>query len=291
MAWNSRKIPGYVKSLEFETSTGKIYKDHPASSSSFSCQACKIFDRFPSLFYVDSQMGYDYLLLQNGTLPLSPDGSFDAAVEHKCTAVLLWPENEPPTRDNTIAVDPCFTAQGFDYATAQLERYRLSFRDIGWVFVTHYHRDHLPNVAQFTGYIKFRRFRPDAHPGFAGLTLVPQPGHAPDLRALVFVSPTAQKVYLVGDAILNSNWLKAWGYYWPNGYTEADIAQTWASVAAICAAADLIIPGHGQPIPVTAALVQELLTTFAQAKHANACPHVEPLLRTRLAELERDDLT
>jgi hypothetical protein len=37
-------------------------------------------------------------------------------------------------------------------------------------------------------------------------------------------------VCIAGDAILDIEWLKAWKYYWPNGYTVPEIVETWESV-------------------------------------------------------------
>jgi glyoxylase-like metal-dependent hydrolase (beta-lactamase superfamily II) len=92
-------------------------------------------------------------------------------------------------------------------------------------------------------------------------------------------------VCVSGDAVLDIEWLKTWRYYWPNGYTVAEIVETWESVGKILSYADLIIPGHGQPIFVTASLMEELLVMFASAKYANDCQDVEKILSNRLDQL------
>ena len=232
---------------------------------------------------------YNYVLLQNGTLPLSPEGTYNYSLEHRCTSVIIWPEDEQPSFNNTVAVDPCFTSQGFLYAAEQLEQLHLSFLDIGWVFVTHRHGDHLPNLTRFLGYIKYKKFRAGANKAFASISNIRHPGHAPDLRVFAFRPTSRQTVCVTGDAILDERWLKAWRYYWPNGYTIPEIVQTWESVANIISYADLIIPGHGEPIPVTAALVQEVLAMFAHAKHASECQDVEQLLSNRLEQLRAQE--
>jgi glyoxylase-like metal-dependent hydrolase (beta-lactamase superfamily II) len=228
---------------------------------------------------------YRYVLLQQGTIPLAPDGTVDRSLEHRCTSVLIWPEDEQPSLGNTILTDPCFTSTGFEYASAQLQQWNLSFADIGRIFVTHRHRDHMPNLSYFLGRTKFKNFRGGTRKTLSSLLTVPYPGHAPDLRALVFRSDLHPKVAIVGDAILDLAWLKAWGYYWPNGYSLEEVAQTWESVAQIVLAADFIIPGHGQPITVTASLVKDLLSTFPSAEYAGACQEVEPTLSRRLEQL------
>lgn len=228
---------------------------------------------------------YTYILLQYGTLPLTSEGSFNYSVEHRCTSVLIWPEDEKPFVDNTVLVDPYFTSQGFQYAVEQLEQLNLSFLDIGRFFVTHRHRDHLPNLSHFIGRTKFTQFQEGANTSLSGIVIVPYPGHAPDQQGLVFRSSSRQKVCITGDAVLDIEWLKTWRYYWPNGYTVAEIVETWESVGKILSYADLIIPGHGQPISVTAPLIEELLAMFASARYANDCQDVEKILSNRLDQL------
>ena len=228
---------------------------------------------------------YRYVLLQQGTIPLAPDGTVDRSIEHRCTSVLIWPEDEQPSLGNTILTDPCFTSTGFGYASAQLQQWNLSFADIGRIFVTHRHRDHMPNLSYFFGRTKFKNFRGGTRKTLASLLTVPYPGHAPDLRALVFRAGSHQTIVIVGDAILDRAWLEAWGYYWPNGYLPYEIVQTRESVAQILAIADVIIPGHGQPITVTAALIKALLSTFPSAEYASECQGIEQVLNNRLDQI------
>jgi len=199
--------------------------------------------------------------------------------------VLIWPEDEQPSVDNTVITDPCFTSQGFQYAVEQLEQLSLSFLDIGQFFVTHFHRDHLLNLSHFIGRTKLTKFQEGANKALSEIVTVPYPGHASNQQGLVFRSCSGQKVCIAGDAVLDIEWLKAWRYYWPNGYTVPEIVQTWESVAKILSYADLIIPGHGQSIPVTAALTKKLFSTFASAKHASDCQDVEQILSNRQEQL------
>ncbi len=228
---------------------------------------------------------YHYLILQPGELPLTTDGKFNVAVEHRCTSVLIWPEGQRPCFRNTVLTDPCFTPYGFRRAEEQLEQLRLSFDDIGHVFMTHQHRDHILNLPLFISRKEFAEFPHTTNETLSGIRIRPYPGHSPEQQALVFRSPADRNVYVVGDAVLNLQWLKGWGYYWPNYYVASEIIQTWKSLAQIFAEADLIIPGHGQPIAVTVPLVRELLSTFVFAKYAGECPQVEQTLNTRLQQL------
>ena len=235
------------------------------------------------------QSTYEFRILQAGTLPLRPDGSVDPGTEHRCTSVLIWPANEHASRSNTICVDPCFTDEGFRQTAAPvLRQLGLSVSDLSYCFVTHEHRDHWP---------RFPTEQPDdlrplpAAPneaGFPGLSTVRCPGHSPRLQALRFRSTQSHDVWTVGDAVLNLEWLQAWGYYWPNFYDVAAIVKTWCSVATILEA-DIIIPGHGEPISVTADLMRQLLTSFGDAEFSSECPEVKKRLELRLHDLESRD--
>ena len=70
-----------------------------------------------------------------------------------------------------------------------------------------------------------------------------------------------------------------------DAYAPAEIAETWRSVAKIVSRADVILPGHGDEIIVTAPLVRQLLSAFPSAEHAASAPEVAPLLQRRLAAL------
>jgi glyoxylase-like metal-dependent hydrolase (beta-lactamase superfamily II) len=236
-----------------------------------------------------AQGAYEFRILQAGTLPLRPDGSVAGTTEHRCTSVLIWPAAERPSRSNTICTDPCFTDEGFrQIAAPALRELGLSVSDLSYCFVTHEHGDHRP---------WFPTEQPDnlrplpAAPnkaGFPGLSTVRCPGHSPRLQVLRFRSTQSQDVWTVGDAVLNLEWLQAWGYYWPNSYDVAAIVKTWHSVATILEA-DIIIPGHGEPISVTADLMRQLLTSFGDAEFSSECPEVKKRLELRLHDLESRD--
>ena len=235
---------------------------------------------------------YNYASLQEGTLPLRPDSISIYSIEHRCTSALIWHADENPTARNTIVTDPCFTSSGFADATIQLKQLGLTIADIGYYFVTHQHWDHMPDVPPRPPLPKWLNWddvdaaragrpRPYALFDFPDLDSIPCPGHDPLAQALVFRSPRDETVWIVGDAVLNLEWLGRWQYYWPNGYTDAEVIETWRSIAKILSA-DIIIPGHGAPIPVTRALLEHLRATFPMTEHAPQCLDVLEAIDARL---------
>ena len=140
---------------------------------------------------------------------MSPNGTVDHTVEHRCSSVLIWPEGESPSPQNTLLTDPCFTARGLSSAKQALARFGLQFTDVGEIFITHRHGDHLPIIPSHQHSPHFQRKEPVSLPG---VTTVPCFGHAPDLHALVFCAISGESVWVVGDAILDLPWLIAWKY-------------------------------------------------------------------------------
>ena len=230
-------------------------------------------------------MGYEWTVLQNGSLPLRANGMSVPFMEHQCTSALVWPEGERPSYENSIATDPCFTADGLRRAKRVFDGMGVSFADVVWAFVSHRHWDHQPGSRTEAAHLTFRVLSSPA--ARSGRKVVPIPGHSPDSQALVFESKSDGEVWVVGDAVLDVEWLKAWRYYWPNAYLPEEIVETWRTVAKIVSHADVIVPGHGRPIRVTAGLVKALVDGFAEAEHAAECPDVVEALRKRLRGLAR----
>lgn len=230
---------------------------------------------------------FSWTILQSGQLPLQPDGSVRRGLEHRCTTTLVWPVGAPPQADNTLMIDPCFTPAGFAQAGQVLGQLNVSIEDIGAVFVTHLHTDHMLRLPDGVPAPRFRPFRPVARgPIFAGIEAEASPGHHPAQEALHFEDTEGKRVWVAGDAVLSATWLKEWAYFWPNGYAPLQIVETWRSVARIVSRADVIVPGHDAPLPVTAELVQHLLETFPQADYATRCPDVTEALGARLEQLQ-----
>jgi glyoxylase-like metal-dependent hydrolase (beta-lactamase superfamily II) len=234
---------------------------------------------------------YNWLIVQTGQLPLRPDHHIDFAVEHRCTSTLIWPDGAQAADDNTLITDPCFTADGFREAAARLVEQGLSFRVISHAFATHPHGDHMPHLPAIAPPGRFRLLPSDSEYPLAGLSVVRCPGHHPLLMALVFTATGGQSVVAAGDAVLDEEWLRAWAYYWPNGYSPADVVETWRSAARIVTEADIIIPGHGPAFAVTADLGRDLLASFPAAPYADQCPDVADRLRARIAVLSGERKT
>jgi glyoxylase-like metal-dependent hydrolase (beta-lactamase superfamily II) len=228
---------------------------------------------------------YDWTVLQQGELPLRPGRRVDPAAEHRSTSVLIWPEGQRPSPENTILTDPCFTEKGLQQAEPILRRLGVSWNDLPRVFVTHPHNDHCPSLPAVAGRLDFGSFEPGAVGPLAHVGVVPCPGHFPSLGALAFQSASGEQVRIAGDAILDEEWLRAWGYYWPNGYSEPAIVETWRSVARILSAAGVVVPGHGPPIRITAPLLYDLVSSFPDAEHAEQCADVLAALGKRFEQL------
>ena len=228
---------------------------------------------------------YEWVVLQQGQLPLRPEGRVDPGAEHRCTSILIWPEGERPGPDNSLVTDPSFSEAGLEQAGPILDRLGISLPDAGQLFVTHPHWDHCLRLSQHAALSGHAPFDPGAGGALAGVEVVRCPGHEPSLEAVAFPSAGDGQVWVVGDAILDEPWLRAWGYYWPNRYRAAQIVQTWQSVASILSSADVVVPGHGPPIPVTPELLEDLLASFPTADQADRCPEVAEALRDRLEAL------
>lgn len=233
----------------------------------------------------DCMKRFNYCVLQAGSIVLKPNKRRVRSLEHRCTAVLIWPERETPSVSNTVLTDPCFTGKGFRSAVERLDQIGISFSNIGRIFVTHRHSDHCLSLPADMSKSVFPHFRPGGDDSLSGISAVPCPGHCPALRSLVFRSTLGENVWIAGDAVLDEEWLRAWAFYWPNIYSHDDVVQTWRSVAKIIRNADVIVPGHGKPFNVTLSLVEYLLAHFSDAAYSEECEGVEDILRGRAAML------
>jgi glyoxylase-like metal-dependent hydrolase (beta-lactamase superfamily II) len=252
---------------------------------------------FGALGLVDGKQGsnlestYDFAVIQRGSLAWSPLGVWRDHVPHVCTSTLVW--QQPGAEDavrRAILCDPCLSPKGLSQATARIGDLGLSWDDIDLAFETHQHGDHQLNVPALAD--RLARWPLDrAAPPPAGLQVVPCPGHSNDLASLAFSSADGRQVWIVGDAILDEDWLRHWRFYWPNVYGEQEVVGTWRSVAYILAEADIVVPGHGDPIAVTAALLHEFAETFpVRAWCAEQCPDVADALRDRISQFTAEEV-
>jgi glyoxylase-like metal-dependent hydrolase (beta-lactamase superfamily II) len=231
-----------------------------------------------------SQRRFDWRIVQEGRLKIDllgqvqPIGGF-------CTVTLIWPADERPSAASAILVDPNFVSDGYEEAVSSINALGIVFAEIHRVFVTHLHHDHLPEVPSGVQQPRFAAYdiTPVGHS--SGFDVIPLPGHEAKQKALVFPSAAREAVWVVGDAVLNEDWLVAWAYYWPNQYSPSEIIDTWRSVATILARADVIIPGHGDAIHVNADLLERTLANFPRAPHAERCWDVAETIQGRLDTL------
>ncbi len=225
---------------------------------------------------------FNWSIIQKGRLQLKADGRIIKG-DHRCTSILVWPEDESPEGENVVLTDPCFTRRGYQIVLRRLKTLGASLDNIGRVFVTHEHHDHIVHMPDRMCEIRLTTLWLKGLKLAEGLSTRKYPGHLPEQFMLIFRSTDDKQVWVVGDSVLDEEWLLAWGYYWPNGYSRLEIIQAWRTIAAIVNEADVIVPGHGMPIYVTKPLVEDLLAGFPKAEHTEDCPDVADSLRERLA--------
>jgi glyoxylase-like metal-dependent hydrolase (beta-lactamase superfamily II) len=242
----------------------------------------------------EGTMLYQWLILQDGSLPLKPDGR-RSEEEHACTSTLLWPVGTGINRLNSILIDPCFSAAGWESAKRRMGERGISWDSIGFYFETHEHYDHMLSVpagesltqtggSESGNQPNWIRLTKERLCSFPGISLVSCPGHSPDLLA-VRCETADGEVWIVGDAILDRSWLLDWMFYWPNRYDASDVVETWRSVSQILETASVVIPGHGPPIFLDSELLRGLLERFPRAFQSQRCPEVAAALRKRLQQM------
>ncbi len=183
--------------------------------------------------------GSTVTLLRDGADLLLVDTGYDHEAD-------LSPANDEA---NWQALRMCLEQAGVDPAA------------IRKVFLTHLHRDHGGNLARLPQAQWYctraalaacngeqrERFIPldEGDCPFRNVALALTPGHTPGHGSLVW-SAGGVRIAIAGDAIINLAWLQS-GHIWRfNGdFDSAEMARE--SAARLLRAADLIIPGHGQP--------------------------------------------
>jgi glyoxylase-like metal-dependent hydrolase (beta-lactamase superfamily II) len=133
--------------------------------------------------------------------------------------------------------------------------------EIAKVFLTHLHRDHAGNLERFPGARWYcPRLALDGYRGSGGERFIPldegdrltrdvvllvTPGHTRGHGSLLWCAGGV-RIAVAGDAILNLAWLQS-GHIWRFNGDFYDEAAARESMARLLAAADLVIPGHGEP--------------------------------------------
>jgi glyoxylase-like metal-dependent hydrolase (beta-lactamase superfamily II) len=174
-----------------------------------------------------------------------------------------------------VLVDPCFNSSGRHEAERRLGELDVDLGCIGYYFETHQHYDHRLHLAHRNPVFEelgvetrndysWSRLDAASLKSLPGIELIPCPGHDAQLQALRCETASGD-TWVVGDAILDQQWLAKWWFYWPNEYEAPEIVETWRSVAKILAAADVVIPGHGPPVVLDAGLLEDLVRQFPEA--------------------------
>ncbi len=229
---------------------------------------------------------YRWLILQDGSLPINPDGTRNVGTPHRCTCTLVWPEGASPAPGDTLVVDPSLDGPGYGEAVLRLRTVGIAWQGVGRHLVTHPHGDHRVRGRETDLCGCGQVFAVREAGELSGLQVVPCPGHHERHVAVRFASRDGD-TWVTGDAILGEDWLRAWQYYWPNGYRREEIAQTWRTVAAVLSHADLVIPGHGPPVRVTRELLADLIEGFGRAEYHKDCLEVRGLLEGRMGRMSR----
>jgi glyoxylase-like metal-dependent hydrolase (beta-lactamase superfamily II) len=151
-----------------------------------------------------------------------------------------------------IIVDP-----GMDEAILKkaLAAEGLTAGDINFVFLTHYHLDHILNVALFKkakmadGYYMYDRKRGTAHTGSPfgkGIEILHTPGHTPEHSSLLVHSDGCAYA-IAGDLIWWAFHEKEKMLKLPDPFAY-DMKALIKSREEILNKADFIIPGHGKMV-------------------------------------------
>lgn len=140
----------------------------------------------------------------------------------------------------------------------------VRMEQISKVFITHFHRDHFGLIQHFRqaewicsapereenlrGSMK-DDFRPvnDGEKITPHTTVVYTPGHTRGHASLLLSAADDKvKIALSGDAVINLAWLES-GYIWRFNSNFDSEENARKSIEKLISAADIIIPGHGQP--------------------------------------------
>lgn len=173
--------------------------------------------------------------------------------------------------DDLVLVDTGFDCEG-DLSPANerenrrtlelhLERAGVRPEEITKVFLTHLHRDHAGNLERLPGarWYCSRRTLEECHAPIRerlipldegdrlarDAVVLASPGHTHGHASIIW-SAGGVRIGVAGDAILSLAWLQS-GQIWRFNGDFYDAATARESAARLLAAADIVIPGHGEP--------------------------------------------
>lgn len=195
-------------------------------------------------------MNYKYKIIQKGSLPVHFDGRVNHNLPHRSTSTLVYREiNNEIDKAFLLLVDPGWVLRSeMEKAAEKLRDLKIDIHEINYLFLTHSHYDHRCGLR----YMKSSRFLKSINPQFlikSGITqleIIQTPGHSYDSRSLIIHSD--KKIAIVGDAIINNEYLELGGYYYPNNYNSIEIKITRQTMRHLIDQYDVIIPGHGDAI-------------------------------------------
>ncbi len=194
-------------------------------------------------------------------------GEDNRRVLHPCIATCTVVESEY----GNILIDPSLPGEAL--AKELYDQTGIKAEDIAYTYSTHCHLDHWTGTEAFKNaklcmpakelaYLKEDRALYDGVRGkeidrmigisgqlVPGFQLVPLPGHSLGLHGLLFEGPEG-RILATGDACMGYEYFHAKrGYFWSAEYT-----LSCESIEKAAAAADIIIPGHGNYFNVKAYL-------------------------------------
>lgn len=207
-------------------------------------------------------MKYKFRILQTGSIPLNFQGKINTALKHRATSTLVYREiNNKIDKSFLLIVDPAWVLKSeMTKAEDRIKDLQITLKDINHLFLTHSHYDHrcgLKNLAkEKSNLMRMIHSKYLIESGINKIEIIQTPGHSYDSRALIIHSK--KRTAIVGDAVINYEYLMQWGYYYPNQYKPNEISETRQTMKKLIENNDVIIPGHGSAISVDDNLRQKL---------------------------------
>ncbi len=200
-----------------------------------------------------------YKILIHGSLPVDANLKYHGDIPHICTSTLIYKiKDNTIIKDSLVLCDPAWIdSQYEDQIRQNLHSLDLTFADINYVFVSHEHMDHCLALHSSSLLNSAIRLTQKNIYLIKDLSIRSAPGHTHDSLILFFKSEDI-KTAVVGDAIINEEYLLNWEVYRPNGYSEKEIKQTRKTMNYLIKHFSVIIPGHGDAIYVNKELKKKV---------------------------------